>query len=83
VLVLERRNSALMLPKLYVVTIDELLGVFHRGLIVGAHWSNCSADKTVFVHDVSSILGHNWRHPKISADHINPEPSVRFRILKT
>jgi hypothetical protein len=34
-LVLERRNSALMLPKLYVVTIDELLGVFHRGLIVG------------------------------------------------
>ena len=37
VLVLERRNSALMLPKLYVVTIDELLDVFHRGLIVGAH----------------------------------------------
>ena len=56
--VLERRNSAIMLPKLYIVPLDELLGIFHRGLIVGAHKSNCSADKTVFVHDVSSILGH-------------------------
>jgi hypothetical protein len=56
--VLERRNSAIMLPKLYVVPLDELLGIFHRGLIVGAHKSNCSADKTVFVHDVSSILDH-------------------------
>jgi hypothetical protein len=53
--VLERRNSAIMLPKLYIVPLDELLGIFHRGLIVGAHKSNCSADKTVFVHDVSSI----------------------------
>jgi hypothetical protein len=55
--VLKRRNSAIMLPKLYIVPLDELLGIFHRGLIVGAHKSNCSADKTVFVHDVSSILG--------------------------
>ena len=50
---LERRNSAIMLPKLYIVPLDELLGIFHRGLIVGAHKSNCSADKTVFVHDIS------------------------------
>ena len=70
-----------MLPKLYIVPLDELFGIFHRGLIVGAHKSNCSADKTVFVHDVSSILGH-WRHPKITANDNNPEPSVRFRILK-
>ena len=62
--VLERRNSAIMLPKLYIVPLDELLGIFHRGLIVGAHKSNCSADKTVFVHDVSSILGHIGVTPK-------------------
>ena len=62
--VLERRNSAIMLPKLYIVPLDELLGIFHRGLIVGAHKSNCSADKTVFVHDVSSILGHIGGTPK-------------------
>jgi hypothetical protein len=53
-----------MLPKLYIVPLDELLGTFHRGLIVGAHKSNCSADKTVFVHDVSSILGHIDVTPK-------------------
>ena len=53
-----------MLPKLYIVPLDELLGIFHRGLIVGAHKSNCSADKTVFVHDVSSILGHIGVTPK-------------------
>jgi hypothetical protein len=63
-LVLERRNSAIMLPKLYIVPLDELLGIFHRGLIVGAHKSNCSADKTVFVHDVSSILSHFGVTPK-------------------
>jgi hypothetical protein len=62
--VLERRNSAIMLPKLYIVPLDELPGIFHRGLIVGAHKSNCSADKTVFVHDVSSILGHIGVTPK-------------------
>jgi hypothetical protein len=53
-----------MLPKLYIVPLDELLGVFHRGLIVGAHKSDCSADKTVFIHDVSSILGHIGVTPK-------------------
>ena len=68
-----------MLPKLYIVTLDELLGIFQRGLIVGAHKSNCSADKTVFVHDVSSILGHIGVTPKVTTDHINPGTSVRFR----
>ena len=53
-----------MLPKLYIVLLDELLGVFDRGLMVGAHQSNCSADKTVFVHDVSSVLGHIGVTPK-------------------
>ena len=71
-----------MLPKLYIVPLDELLGIFHRGLIVGAHKSNCSADKTVFVRDVKLDTRPYWRHPKITADHINPERSVRFRILK-
>jgi hypothetical protein len=46
-------NSGIMVPKLCIVPLDELLGIFHRGLIVGAHKSNCSADKTVFVHDIS------------------------------
>ena len=71
-----------MLPKLYIVPLDELLGIFHRGLIVGAHKSNCSADKTVFVHDVSSILRHIGVTPKVTTDHINPGTSVRFRIPK-
>jgi hypothetical protein len=42
--VLERRNSALTLPKLYVVTIDELLGVFHRGLDLGSSSINDKCD---------------------------------------
>jgi hypothetical protein len=61
--VLERRNSAIMLPKLYIVPLDKLLGIFHRGLIVGAHKSNCWADKTVFVHDVLDTRPY-WRQGK-------------------
>ena len=34
-------------------TTKPRFGIFHHGLIVGAHKSNCSADKTVFVHDIS------------------------------
>jgi hypothetical protein len=80
--VLERRNSAIMLPKLYIVPLLELLGIFHRGLIVGAHKSNCSADKTVFVHDVSSILGHIGVTPKSLRTTSIPSLLSRFRILK-
>jgi hypothetical protein len=69
--VLEHRNSAIMLPKLYIVPLDELLGILHRGLIVGAHKSNCAADKTVFVHDVSSILGHIG----VTPNHCGPHQS--------
>ena len=36
-----------MLPKLYVVTIDELLGVFHRGL--GKQGRHCAPGAIVFV----------------------------------
>jgi hypothetical protein len=37
------------MPKFYVLTIDELPGVFFRGLVVGAYKPDCAADMTVLV----------------------------------
>ncbi len=52
------------LPKFYVITIDELPGVFFRALIVGAYKLDCAADMAILVEDIRSILGHLWPpHP--------------------
>jgi hypothetical protein len=40
------------------MTIDELPGVFFRGLIVGAYELDCAADMATLVKNVRSILGH-------------------------
>jgi hypothetical protein len=42
------------LPKLYVMTIDELLGVFCRGLIVRAHKLDCSEEMPVTADNINS-----------------------------
>ena len=39
------------------MTIDELLGIFLCGLIVGAYKPDCPADMIVLVKDVRSIIG--------------------------
>ena len=77
-----------MLPKLYIVPLDELLGIFHRGLIVGAHKSNCSADKTVFVHDVrySAILAspqnHCGRHQSRAVCPVPDSETLMFGLVE-
>ena len=41
------------MPKFYVLTIDELPGVFFRGLIVGAYELDCAADMAILVKNVA------------------------------
>lgn len=40
----QRRHNAVAAPKLYVVTIDELSGVFDCGVIVGGEEARVSID---------------------------------------
>jgi hypothetical protein len=56
--VLKCRDFAVALPKLYVVTVYKLLGIFFRGLVVGA--KNLDRPEEVAVHadDVCPIFGH-------------------------
>jgi hypothetical protein len=61
-LALKGRDLTVAMPKFYVLTIDELPGVFFRGLVVGAYKPDCPADMTVLVKDVRSILGHCGIH---------------------
>jgi hypothetical protein len=48
-LALKGRDLTVAMPKFYVLTIDELPGVFFRGLVVGAYKPDCAADMTVLV----------------------------------
>ncbi len=74
----ERSDFAVALPKLYVVTVNELLGIFFRDFIVLAHKLNrpdevclsqqCTHDIRPFALPVDKLC-----------DHKNGFPSVRFR----
>jgi hypothetical protein len=57
-LVLECRYFATELPKLYVVTINELLCAFFRRVVVRALKINRADDVVIISHDVRPILGH-------------------------
>jgi hypothetical protein len=61
------------------MTIDELPGLFFRGLVIGAYKLDCPADMTVLVKNVRSILGI-FGFPKIRefTEHRNHFLSVRF-----
>ncbi len=65
------------MPKFCVLTVDELPGVFFRGLVVGAYKPDCAADMTVLVKDVRSIIGH-LRSPQNVLSTENCFLSVRF-----
>jgi hypothetical protein len=58
--VLEHRDFAVALPKLYVATVDQSLGVFLRGLIVRADQFDCPEKVTVDPNNVRSIPDHWW-----------------------
>jgi hypothetical protein len=58
VLVLEGLDFAGTLPKLYVVTVSELLGMFLGGLFVSTEQIGCATNLTVCLNNVRSILGH-------------------------
>src|SRR5450631_14532 len=68
------------MPKFYVLTIDELPGVFFCGLVVGAYKPDCAADMTILVKDERAIFGH-LRSPnhRQFIDHRKSFWSVRFR----
>ena len=79
----ELRDLAIPLPKLNVMTVDELLGGFDRRLIIGAIEQNGPHEMAVAANDVNPIIGHlrqpcrRKSHPLLA--HKNPEMSVRFR----
>jgi len=53
----EHRNSAILLPKLYGTAMRELLGVFFGGFLIGAKKHN-GPRVPALTDDVRSILGH-------------------------
>jgi hypothetical protein len=55
-LVIELRYFAAVLPELYVVTINQVLGVFLRGVIIGTEQFDCSDNASVHTNDIGSIL---------------------------
>jgi hypothetical protein len=61
--VLKLRYVPLSLPKLYFVPVNELLGVFLSGVIVGTHKLDRSDKMTVPANDVRSVLCQ-FRHPQ-------------------
>jgi hypothetical protein len=67
-LAVKGRDLTVAMPKFYVLTIDELPGVFFRGLVVGAYKPDCAADMTILVKDVHSIIGH-LRSPREYIEH--------------
>lgn len=68
-LAVKGRDLTVAMPKFYVVAIDELPGVFFRGLVVGAYKPDCAADMTVLVKDVHSIIGHLRSPPREYIEH--------------
>jgi hypothetical protein len=59
----ERLDFAIVLPKLHVLTINELLGVFLGGVIVWANQFDCPEELTVDPNNVRSISGHLRHRP--------------------
>jgi hypothetical protein len=57
-LMLEFGDVALALPKLDMVTIHELLGVFFGGVVVGADKLDRPHELAVNTDNASSVLGH-------------------------
>jgi hypothetical protein len=54
----ELRNLAVLLPELDVVTIDELLGVLFRNLVVRACQLDCSNKSAITSNYINPVPGH-------------------------
>ena len=80
---LKRRDFALVLPKLYVMTINELTSVFYGGALIRATELDCPENVAILANDICSILCHlrhrrrKFHHP--SYMHKSAKASVRFR----
>jgi hypothetical protein len=55
---LKLRDVAVSLPKLYVVTVNELFGVFFGGVVIGTKKLYRSEEVAIAVNDIRSILRH-------------------------
>jgi hypothetical protein len=55
---LELLDFTACLPKLHVVTVDQVLGVLFRGVIVGADKLNRPDEVPIGADDVRAMLGH-------------------------
>lgn len=55
---LERADFAVPLPKLDVVTVNEVLGVFFRGVIIGAKKFDSPRELAIHTNDIRAVFGH-------------------------
>jgi len=58
VLMRESLDSAIPLPKLYIVAVHQLPGVLFRALVIGTEKFDCAKKLAVCSDDVHSIFGH-------------------------
>jgi hypothetical protein len=54
----EGRDTAIKLPQLNVVAVDELLGANFRGLVIRAYEVNAVDYVTVFFEEVGAVFAH-------------------------
>jgi hypothetical protein len=62
--VIELSYGPLALPKFYIVTVNEVLGVLFGRVIVGTKKLYRSDETAVLTNDVCSILGHGVSYHK-------------------
>jgi hypothetical protein len=55
---LESFDATIALPKLYVVTVYKLPGVYLGGVVVGADKLDRPEKTTIYANKISAILGH-------------------------
>ena len=58
VLMRESLDSAIPLPKLYIVAVHQLPGVLFRALVIGTEKFDCAKKLAVCSDNVHSIFGH-------------------------
>jgi hypothetical protein len=78
-LALECRDPTVQLPKLYVVAINELLGLLSRRLLVSANDVDATLDMPVLAQNVGAVFLHGPSPCKVLAEDKNAKASVRFR----
>ena len=54
----ELRYATVALPKFYVMTVNEVVSVFLRGVIIGTKKFDRSNEVAIYTNDIGSILRH-------------------------